>query len=284
MKIIKAEKTGFCFGVERALEIVRRSAASRGGVETLGAIVHNQAVLDDLARQGVKVVNAITEISGDAVVTGAHGIGPGIGDELKARQIAVIDTTCPFVRRAQEAARKLADDKYFVIIYGEADHPEVTGILGWAGGAGLAATDTAFLKDLRPLPRRLGILSQTTQVPDGFVSFVGEVIARTFGQDSEFRCRDTICHDIRERVAAATRLANRVDLLFVVGGHNSANTRHLAELGAGITETHHVAAAAEITAAMVRGHNAVGITTGASTPEWVVAEVIARLESLRRQA
>jgi len=283
VKIIKAEKTGFCFGVERALEIVRQSAASRGGVETLGAIVHNQAVLDDLARQGVKVVNDVAGISGDVVVTGAHGISPVIGDDLKAKHIAVIDTTCPFVRRAQEAARKLAGDKFFVIVYGEADHPEVIGILGWAGG-GLAATDTAFLEDLRPLPRRLGILSQTTQVPDGFVSFVGEVISRTLGQDSEFRALDTICHDIRERVAAATRLAKRVDLLFVVGGRNSANTRHLAELCAGITGTHHVAAASEITAAMVRGHKVVGIATGASTPEWVVTEVVARLESLRRRA
>jgi 4-hydroxy-3-methylbut-2-en-1-yl diphosphate reductase len=280
MKILLAEKTGFCFGVKRAIDIVNKSVSSRGSVETLGAIVHNQKVLDDMAAQGVRVVDGIDDITGDVVITGAHGVSPAVNADLAARHIEIIDTTCPFVRRAQETARKLAEQGFFVIVYGEADHPEVQGILGYVDGRGVAATDTDFLEKLEPVPRRIGIIAQTTQLTDPFESFIGEVLRRTFGQDSEFCCSDTICYDIRARIIAAADLARRVDLVFVVGGHNSANTRHLAELCASITETYQIASASEIDPEVVRGHETVGITAGASTPDSVVAEVVSRLEAI----
>jgi 4-hydroxy-3-methylbut-2-en-1-yl diphosphate reductase len=280
VKILLAEITGFCFGVKRAIDIVNKSAASRGGIETLGAIVHNQTVLDDMAGHGVRVVDGIDDITGDTVVTGAHGVSPRVNAELAARQIGIVDTTCPFVRRAQETARKLAEQGFFVIVYGEADHPEVQGILGWADGRGVAATDTGFLRKLDPVPRRIGIIAQTTQLPDCFESFIGEVFRYSFGQDSEFCCSDTICHDIRSRIIAAADLARRVDLVFVVGGHNSANTRHLAELSARIIDTYQIASAAEIDPEVVRGHETVGVTAGASTPDSVVAGVVKRLEAI----
>ena len=153
MKIIRVSKTGFCFGVKRALDIVMREANEAGGTETLGQIVHNRTVLDDLAKKGVKTVGSVDEISGKTVVTGAHGVTPEVGEALTARGLKVVDTTCPFVKRAQETARRLAESEYFVVVYGEAEHPEVQGILGWAGGKGLAATDTSFIEKLSPLPR-----------------------------------------------------------------------------------------------------------------------------------
>lgn len=279
-KIKKAEKCGFCFGVRRALEIVEKAARERGGVEMLGAVVHNSKVMRELAGLGCRVASSVDDIQGSVVVTSAHGIAPERLEELKARRIEIIDTTCPFVRRAQTAARKLARAGFLVVVYGEPEHPEVKGILGWAGGRGLATLDTRFLSSLRPLPRRLGVLSQTTQVPAQFRRFVKKLIDEAFTQDSELRFIDTICHDIRERQAQAAELASRVDLMLVIGGHNSANTRHLARLSSRITRTYQVASADEVRPSWLEGHQRVGVVTGASTPAQTLEEILARLTEL----
>jgi 4-hydroxy-3-methylbut-2-enyl diphosphate reductase len=279
-KIEKAAKCGFCFGVRRALEIVEKAARERGGVEMLGAVVHNSKVMQELAGLGCRVASSVDDIQGSVVVTSAHGIAPERLEELKARRIEIIDTTCPFVRRAQTAARKLARAGFFVVVYGEPEHPEVKGILGWAGGRGLATLDTRFLSSLRPLPRRLGVLSQTTQVPAQFRRFVKKLIDEAFTQDSELRFIDTICHDIRERQTQAARLAARVDLMLVIGGHNSANTRHLARLCSRITKTYQVALAEEVQPSWLKGHQRVGVVTGASTPAQTLEEILARLGEL----
>jgi len=280
LKIEKAARTGFCFGVRRAINTLEKVARERGGMETLGAVVHNQQVLQKLAKIGVKVVNNVSAIKGDTVVTSSHGVSPDVEDKILARCIKIISTTCPFVRRAQVAARRLADSGFFVIVYGDVDHPEVKGILGWAQGKGLATTDEKDVAALKPLPRRLGILSQTTQVPAQFAAFTKKIIDLALNKDSEIRIIDTICHDIRERQAAALELANRADLMLVVGGRSSANTNRLAELCAKVTETHLIETAAEIKPAWLKGKKLVGITAGASTDESTVDEVMQKLREL----
>jgi 4-hydroxy-3-methylbut-2-enyl diphosphate reductase len=200
-------------------------------------------------------------------------------DKIHARHIEVISTTCPFVRRAQVAARRLAESGFFVIVYGDVNHPEVKGILGWAKGKGLATTDEKAVSALDPLPRRLGILSQTTQVPAHFAGFTKKIIDLALNKDSEIRIIDTICHDIRERQAAALELAHRADLMLVVGGRSSANTNRLAELCAQVTETHLIETAAEIKSSWLKGKKLVGVTAGASTDERTVDEVMQKLQS-----
>jgi len=278
MKVEKAEKIGFCFGVKRAIDVLEKVARERGGIETLGAVVHNQQVLDRLARIGVRVARNLNEVTGNVLATSSHGISPQVEQAIKARGIEIISTTCPFVNRAQVAARRLAEADFFVVIYGEADHPEVKGIMGWAKGNGIATLDESFLRKLPQIPRRIGILSQTTQIPAKFMKFVRDVMDVSFARDSEMRVIDTICHDIRERQAAAIKLANKVDLMLVVGGHSSANTNRLAELCSRVVETHLVETAAEIEASWLRGKKHVGITAGASTAEQDVDEVFARLK------
>ncbi|MGD0779541.1 MAG: 4-hydroxy-3-methylbut-2-enyl diphosphate reductase [Dehalococcoidales bacterium] len=280
MKIEKAGRTGFCFGVRRAINTLEKVARERGGVETLGAVVHNQQVLQKLAEISVKVVNNVDAIKGDTVVTSSHGVSPDLEDKIRARRINVISTTCPFVRRAQVAARRLAESGFFVIVYGDVDHPEVKGILGWAKGKGLATTDEKDVQALNPLPRRLGILSQTTQVPAQFAAFVKKIIDLALNKDSEIRIIDTICHDIRERQAAALELANRADLMLVVGGRSSANTNRLAELCAQVTETYLIETAHEIKSAWLKDKKLVGVTAGASTDESTVDEVMRKLEAM----
>jgi len=282
LKVEKAAGIGFCFGVRRAIDTLEKVAHERGRVETLGAVVHNQQALRRLTDIGVRVASSVDDIQGDIVAIGAHGVSPQLEDEIRSRYTEVINTTCPFVHRAQVAARRLAKSGFFVIIYGDANHPEVKGILGWANGQGVATLDETFIATLEYLPRRLGVLSQTTQIPTRFTEFVKELINYALVKDTELRIIDTICHDIRERLQAALELANRVDLMLVIGSHTSANTNHLAELCAMATKTYLVETAEEIQSSWLQGHHHVGITGGASTAEETINEVLAKLEALGR--
>jgi len=280
MKIEKTGEIGFCFGVNRAIDMLEKVVAERGGVETLGAVVHNQQVLQRLAGIGVRVAKSVDDIKGDTVAISSHGVTPEVGEQLKARHIGIVDTTCPFVNRLQNAARRLAESGFFIVIYGYADHTEVKGVLGWAEGKGLATLDEKDIFKLDPLPRRLGVLSQTTQIPAHFVEFVKKLIDGAFVRDSEIRVIDTICHDIRKRQAQALELAGRVELMLVIGGRGSANTNRLAELCSAITETHLIETAADIDPAWFAGKQAIGVTSGASTAQTTIDEVLARLKEM----
>jgi len=280
MIIEKTEGLGFCFGVKRAIDIVEKTAREHGGVETLGAVVHNQQVLQKLAKTGVKVVKDVDELQGDTVVISAHGVSPEIEKEIRARNIKIIDTTCPFVRRAQRTAQRLAQSGFFAIIYGDADHPEVKGLLGRAKGRGIATLDETSVAQLDHLPHHLGVLSQTTQIPARFAQFTKKLIDSVFTKDSELRIIDTICHDVRTRQAAALNLASKVDLMLVIGGHNSANTKHLAEICSTVTRTYLIETAEEIQPSWLQGQPHVGITAGTSTDELTISEVLMKLEAM----
>ena len=280
LKIKRAAGIGFCMGVRRAIDILERVAAERGGVETLGAVVHNQQVLRRLASIGVELVQTVAEIQGDVVVISSHGVSPQVEEEIRARQIDIIDTTCPFVKRAQIAARRLAKSGFYTIVYGDVDHPEVKGIIGWAKDKGVATLDAGALSRLRNLPRRLGVLSQTTQIPASFANFVKGLVESPSFKDTELRIIDTICHDIRQRQAAALKLARESDLVLVVGGHTSANSRHLVELCSTVTKTHLVETADEIEPGWLKEQHHIGVTSGASTDEETINEVLTRLKAL----
>ena len=277
----KAAKTGFCFGVKRAVDTLERVARERGPIATLGAIVHNQQVVERLASLGVRVAKSLGEIQGNIVAIGTHGVTPQLENELRVRFPEVINTTCPFVHRAQVAARRLVKAGFYVVVYGDADHPEVKGILGWAEGKGIATMDEDSITALKPLPRRLGVLSQTTQIPDHFTGFAQRIIELALNKDAEIRFIDTICHDIRDRQQAARGLARRVDLMLVIGSHTSANTNHLAQLCATVTDTRLVETAKEIKPAWLKDRRRIGVTGGASTAEETINEVMAKLESMK---
>jgi len=280
VRIEKANSIGFCFGARRAIDIVERVAHERGGMETLSAVVHNQQVLQKLAEIGVRVAKDVGDIQGDIVAIGAHGVSPQVEEAIRARHINLINTICPFVHRAQIAARRLADSGFSVIIFGDADHPEVKGILGWAKGKGIATLDEKFTATFNQPTRRLGVLSQTTQIPAHFTNFVKKLIDSVFAKDSEMRIIDTICHDIRERQAAALELANRADLMLVIGSHTSANTKNLADLCSRATKTYLVETEEDIQLSWFQGHYHVGVTAGASTAEQTINEVLLKLESI----
>jgi 4-hydroxy-3-methylbut-2-en-1-yl diphosphate reductase len=278
MEIKRAEEIGFCFGVRRAIEMLEKAAQKGGGLDSLGEVVHNDQVTQRLKRLGVNVVHNIDEIKSRQVAISSHGVSPQMEAQLRSKPIEVIDTTCPFVKRAQIAARRLAEAGFFVVVYGEAQHPEVKGISGWAQGKGLATLDASQIANPQIASRHIGILAQTTQVPENFIQFVKEVIELTLNKDAEIRIIDTICHGIRKRQSNSLELAREVELMLVVGGRTSANTRRLWEVCSAVTETHLISQAKEINPDWLKGKNKIGITSGTSTSEETIDEVINSLK------
>ncbi|MGB2583162.1 MAG: 4-hydroxy-3-methylbut-2-enyl diphosphate reductase [Dehalococcoidia bacterium] len=278
MEIERASEMGFCFGVRRAIELVEKAAGERGPLQTLGALVHNRQVVDRLELCGVSVAASLDELQGNIVAIASHGVGPEGMEQVRIRGFEVIDATCPFVRKAQVVAKRLGKAGFWVLVFGDAAHPEVRGVLGWAGENASASLEVPRLDKL---PRRLGILCQTTQNQERFAEFVAGVISHKSAKFTELRIFNTICDATSKHQVAALALAGRVDLMLVVGGQDSANTKRLARICAdtGVT-TYHIEAAAEVDPRWLRGHYRVGVTAGASTPDEVIDEVVRALEEV----
>jgi len=283
LHIEKAPEMGFCFGVRRAIEILEKAAVEHGRLETLGPAVHNQRVIAKLAGMGIRVAESLADLQGDIIAISSHGAHPKVLEEIETRRLRLIDTTCPIVHSAQMAAKGLAEADFSVIVFGDAHHPEVKGILGWAGERGMAVLDEQAIAEFDRLPHKLGLLSQTTQSSDRFARFAKKLIDLVIAQGSELRLINTICDVTRKRQMAALKLAGNVDLMVVVGGRNSANTQRLAEICSTTgVETHLVEEAGEIEPGWLQFHHHIGVTAGASTPDEAINEVILALENLTR--
>ena len=228
---------------------------------------------------GVDVVDSVEDLKGGVIAISSHGLSPEVQEKILATGASVIDTTCPIVRSAQKAAQRLAKAGFGVIIFGEARHPEVRGLLGWAGEKAIASMD-ADAVPLRNLPERIGILAQTTQSRAEFTSFLGKLIGRLLPQTREIRVVNTLCQETQKRQLAAEDIAGTSDLMIVVGGHNSANTLRLADVCSRVVETHHIENAEEINTAWLKDKKAVGITAGASTPDEAIEQVIIKIRSI----
>jgi 4-hydroxy-3-methylbut-2-enyl diphosphate reductase len=284
MQIEKAKETGFCFGVRRALRLLDKAIIEHRDIEILGPMVHNQQVIENYSQRGVKIVENIAQVKGSTVVIPSHGVSPYIVEELKRIRLRMIDATCPIVRKAQSAARELSEKGFLVIVFGDPAHSEVKGVLGWAGEGGIATLDSEEVSKFDKLPSRLGFLSQTTQNPEHFLNFLTGIFLSCFSQIGEISIINTICYVTRKRQKDALELAKRVNLMIVVGGRNSANTRHLAEICSSTgVETHHIERAVEIEESWIKGRSLIGVTTGTSTLDMVTQEVLEKLEEIGKE-
>jgi len=201
---------------------------------------------------------------------------------LQKSGVEIIDTTCPIVTRSQQWAKRLSEEGFAVVIFGDPNHKEVRGVQGWAKGRVLIVASEDEVGPLpEDFPSRVGVLSQTTETEARFASFVKKLFEVNLDRISELRVLNTLCHATTSQQAATMTLANQVSLIIVVGGRDSANTRHLAAVAreCGV-ETYHVETADEIDASWLSGHDRVGVTAGASTPDSVIDQVVDRLESL----
>ncbi|MGH2449545.1 MAG: 4-hydroxy-3-methylbut-2-enyl diphosphate reductase [Chloroflexota bacterium] len=280
MEIIRAHSMGFCFGVRDAIKEVRELGEAGTPVYTLGPIVHNPQIAEELESVDVHVVDSIDEApAGSLIAITAHGAPPNLEDEAQRRGLKVIDTTCPLVTRIQKRAADLVAERYSVLIYGDANHKEVKGIVGWANGRVKVITSMDDLAGWEPT-RRVALISQSTSNVEKFVALAQALVGEMVSRGVEVRVVNTICRPTKDRQGAVRELAREVDLVIAVGGRMSANTRKLVQAAKeeGIP-AYQVERLDDLDRAWFDGVRTVGITAGASTPDSVIDSVEARIRS-----
>lgn len=270
MQIIITQNAGFCFGVERATKIAfDASKQLNGDIYTLGPIIHNPQVVESLEKEGVVAKKSIDEIESGTVILRSHGVTADVLKMAEEKNLKTLDATCPFVKKAQKTVKKLSEEGYTVLIVGDANHPEVQGIVSYADGDVYVAGTVEELKKL-PNVDKLGIVAQTTQSQDNF----NQIVDTCMSKAREIKTCNTICDATEVRQSESTVLAEKVDCMIVIGGLNSANTKRLASLCLEIQpNTHHIESAEEIRHSWFDGVEKVGVTAGASTPSDIIEEV-----------
>ncbi len=276
MEIYIADKAGFCFGVKRAINTAFEASAG-GNVYCLGPLIHNPQEVERLSRAGVRTVEHFNSLKpGDSLIIRSHGVPPQVLSQAREKGLTIIDLTCPFVGKAQRDAERLKQEGYQVVVVGEKKHPEVQSILGYAGDTAVVVEKVEDIEDMQ-LQSRIGIVAQTTQSYGNF----SEIVIRLLRLSKELKVFNTICHSTKERQDAARMLARQVDIMLVVGGRNSANTGRLASVCMQENKpTYHIEVADEIQPDWLRGVQKVGVTAGASTPDWVLEAVLKKLQEL----
>jgi len=279
MKVMVAEKCGFCPGVRNAISIAEKILVCKEGREndvySLGPIIHNKDMVERLAKSGLKTVNKVEEIQSGTVLIRSHGAAPQQLVKLKEKGVNIVDATCVLVKRVQHIAEELERDGYKVVIIGDENHPEVRAVVGCTGDAVVIADES----DLHKLAKnaKLGIVCQTTQSPEYFSRMLGAIARGSF---SELKVINTLCQEAIKRQESAVQLCKQVDIMFALGSLESANTRKLAELCKKYNnETFHLQNWNELDKNILFGKNTAGVTAGASTPEWIIDEFVKNLEA-----
>jgi (E)-4-hydroxy-3-methyl-but-2-enyl pyrophosphate reductase len=282
MEIKLAGEMGFCFGVRKAIELVEKEAKERvnPNITTFGQLVHNPVVVNHMEKLGVANTRDMEQISGGTIAFTAHGIAPQVVEEARAKGLEILDATCPLVTLIQQSARDMVEQGYKVIVYGDRNHPEVKGVVGWAGKDTFATMDFNEIKDWRP-PKRIGIVCQSTQILEHFREFVAQVNNHFLGKTKEIKVHNTICAPTTRLQSSAQELAQECQVMVVIGGKSSANTQHLADIcrAEGAT-TYKIERAEELDPAWFEGIETVGVTAGASTPDESIEDVVARLRAI----
>lgn len=275
-----ATSRGFCFGVEDAIEIAEAAVATHGAgkVVALGPVIHNKQVVSKLEQAGLNQAGDIETIDPtDAVLIRSHGASPDTMQRAKDRGLQVVDATCVLVKRAQNVVKQLHEEGYHVVMIGDPDHPEVQGVIGYAPDVTVVDTGSD-LEAALPYKERLGVVAQTTHSPEHVAGMIAEILKRPY---REVKIVNTLCLEVTRRQEAAIALCSEVDVMFVLGGLHSANTREMARLckEAG-TDTYHIETWEQFEPSMIAGKKIAGVTAGASTPEWVIAEFVGNLEAI----
>ena len=278
MRVTVARTAGFCWGVRRTVDKTFETIEDTDGpVVTLGPVIHNPQVIARLKSEGVEVKDTVADIAdGTTVVVRTHGAVKSEMEAARARGLEVVDGTCPYVKAPQVYTQRMSRDGYHIIVVGDAKHPEIRGVVSYAVGP------VTVLAPGEPVPeipgvKKVAVVAQTTIIGEAFKNVVADCALRF----KEVRAFNTICYDTDERQTDARSLAAEVDAVLVVGGKQSANTRHLAEICSELQpKTFHIETAAEIQPDWFKGVESVGVSAGASTPDWVIEDVVAKLQQL----
>ncbi len=280
MKITIVEGSGFCFGVQRAMDMIEKAYSEGKRFDTLGPIIHNPFVVRELESKGIKAVDDISQTRKKLLVIRAHGVPPSVYGEARKRGIELLDTTCPFVFNAQAAARKLVEEGYDpVLVVGKKEHPEVIGILGHAWNKPIVVSSPEEVEKLNLAGRRVGVVSQTTMTFELFSSCVVAAMRNA----KEVRVINTRCATTERRQRATKEVAQKVDVMVVIGGRNSSNTKRLHEIASQYTISHHIEHPDELEKEWFKDAEHVGVVAGASTPPWLINAVIERIKEIGRE-
>jgi len=277
MEIIIAKNTGLCYGVKRALKTAQETRRRREGrVSTLGDLIHNPQAIAELKAKGIDSIESAEDVADGTVIIRSHGVSPAIYKALKKRNFDVVDATCPIVQKIQELVARLARENKEIVIVGNKEHPESQGLIGHSRGRGLIVENEHQAAALGHKKKR-AVLAQSTQDPYLFQRVVSSLIDKT----EELQVFNTICRSTQTRQRATSELAGRVEVLFIVGGKNSSNTRQLYQISKRIlSRTHFIERADQITTEMLRGARTIGISGGASTPPEVIEAAVERIRQI----
>ena len=278
-QVVMADHAGFCFGVKRAVDAIIDALEEGGPVWTIGLPIHNPQEVERLQARGLKVARDEADVPpGARVLIRAHGESQAVLDALADKGVEVVNTTCPFVSRAQELAHSLSEEGYYIVLLGDKDHPEIRGIMGHVSGPLEVVADEA---EAERIPRRakMALISQTTQREERLASVAGILVRRA----GELHVCNTICRATVERQDSVRALAGKVDGVVLIGGRASANTGKLRDIaGANNMEVLWIEEARELdrNQAWFEGKNTIGIAAGASTPEWLIKEISSKIASM----
>ncbi|MCK4532404.1 4-hydroxy-3-methylbut-2-enyl diphosphate reductase [bacterium] len=277
MEIVIAKNAGFCFGVKRAINLVVKAGEGKKSLYTLGPIIHNPQVVDKLEKQGVGIIYDLHKFKKGRIVVRSHGADLSFFKEAREKGIEIVDATCPFVKSAQNLIKQLSKDNYKVVIVGEKDHPEVKGLISYANTEVEVIQKTNQLKNVFCW-KRIGVISQTTQSRENFKIIVSGLLQHT----KEIKIYNTICEATQDRQNEAKKIAQRVNLMLIIGGYNSANTNRLARTCKEIQKkTYHIETEKDLETSWFKNVKKVGISTGTSTPQWIIEEVVKKLRRLK---
>ena len=277
MKVIVADPCGFCYGVKRAVEIAEGAVNSLPAA-TLGPLIHNPQFTEELAAKGVGCKDSLEDFApGETVIFRSHGVGPEIYEQAIEKNLKILDATCPNVKTSQRKAQQAFEDGYLPIIVGEKNHPEVKSILAFAGKNAIIIERKEDIGEV-PFVSKYCVIIQTTFELAKFEEILQALQAARPG---EYRVERTICLATRQRQEAAAKLAREVDAFIVIGGRNSANTRHLTELVSALCpRCFQIETASELSPEMFQGCRKIGISAGASTPERIIKEAVKAMENM----
>ncbi len=281
MQVLLANEYGFCFGVERAVDMVEEAIQDGQTVRALGPLIHNEQEMQRLAHEGVTTISQPVQIGrGETAVIRAHGVTPEVQRELEEKAAKVVDATCPFVTRVQKLAARAAEQDRHVVIVGSPDHPEMIGVKGYAPNHAFVILDETEVAGLPRLRNPL-VVAQTTIKVKTFFDTAEAVRLKT---DDNVQIVNTICSATRDRQEAARALAGMVDAFYIIGGRHSSNSvKLLAVCLEQCEKSFLIETGDEINADDLIGVETVGVTAGASTPNWLIEKIVKHLDDIGRE-
>jgi 4-hydroxy-3-methylbut-2-enyl diphosphate reductase len=275
MKVLVADTLGFCPGVRNAIKIARDILCEKDRIYSLGPIIHNEDVVNQLAESGLEPVDDISDIKDGTVLIRSHGATREQIEKIKSQGLEAVDATCVLVKRLQRISQSLNEEGYKVAIIGDKNHPEVQAVVGFTENIVVIGDESDI--DKISNNNKLGVICQTTQSPQRFAELVGAIVERGF---TELKVINTLCPETVKRQKAAVQLCRKVDIMFVLGGSNSANTKKLAQLCKRYNNsTFHLQNASQLDINLLIGKKVAGVTAGASTPDRVITEFVEKLRS-----